>query len=158
MTPRYLKSKSCLSEIEEFCRGAERTGGIRFQDKARLLKVVKTAVPLDQLPSPLQAVLGYEFYALEEDKRPREFRLPPTAGDAFYKACLDTLDDLAYDIKFALDALQTHALQASARSRETQSGKARRGSSTSRRRSPISAHFGTASARIAPAWIRRLSA
>ena len=127
VTPRYLKSQSCLSEIEEFCRGAERTGGIRFQDKARLLKVVKTAVPLDQLPSPLQAVLGYEFYALGEDKRPREFRLPPTAGDAFYKACLDTLDDLAYDIKFALDALQTHALQAgAAQQAETQSGKPER--------------------------------
>ena len=111
VSPRYLKSKSCLGEIDEFCRGAELTGGMRFQDKARLLKVVKTAVPLEQLPLPLQAVLGYEFYALDERKRPQEFRLPPTAGDAFYKACLDTLDDLAYDIKFALDALQAKALE-----------------------------------------------
>ena len=74
VTPRYLKSQSCLSEIEEFCRGAERTGGIRFQDKARLLKVVKTAVPLDQLPSPLQAVLGYEFYALNQERSDADTR------------------------------------------------------------------------------------
>jgi hypothetical protein len=111
VTPRYLKSRSCLGEIDEFCRGAELTGGLRLQDKARILKVVKTAVPLYEQPSPLQAVLGYEFFALDENKHPKEFRLPPTAGDAFYKACLDTLDDLAYDIKFALDALRASAAQ-----------------------------------------------
>ena len=45
VSPRYVKSESCLKEIEAFCRGAAQSGGIRFQDKARLLKVVKTEVP-----------------------------------------------------------------------------------------------------------------
>ena len=77
VTPRYLKSQSCLSEIEEFCRGAEQSGGIRFQDKARLLKVVKTEVPLEDMPSPLQPLLGYEFYALDQAKQPREYPASP---------------------------------------------------------------------------------
>jgi uncharacterized protein DUF4062 len=114
VTPRYLRSQSCLTEVDEFCRAAERTGGIRFDDKARLLKVVKTEVPRDDLPAPLKPLLGYAFYAVDEANRPREYRLPPTAGDQSYKACLDTLEDLAYDIKTALEALQRIALQGEA--------------------------------------------
>jgi len=114
VTPRYLKSESCLSEIDEFCRGAEQSGGIRLQDKARLMKVVKTEVPREELPPALQPLLGYKFYSLDPENRPREYRLPPTAGDESYKACLDTLEDLAYDIKLALEALRTIALQGAA--------------------------------------------
>jgi hypothetical protein len=58
------------------------------------------------MPLPLQPLLGYEFYALDQAKRAREYRLPPTAGDESYKACLDTLEDLAYDIKMTLEALR----------------------------------------------------
>jgi hypothetical protein len=111
VSPRYVKSESCLKEVEEFCRGAELSGGIRFQDKARLLKVVKTKVEQEDMPLPLQPLLGYEFYELDEAKRPREYRLPPNPADETYKACLDTLEDLAYDIKMTLEALQTIALQ-----------------------------------------------
>jgi len=111
VTPRYVRSKSCLQEVEEFCRAAEQTGGIRFQDKARLLKVVKTEVARQEMPLPLQSLLGYEFYALDQAKRAREYRLPPNAADESYKACLDTLDDLAYDIKMTLQALRTIAPQ-----------------------------------------------
>src|SRR5882672_10251126 len=71
VTPRYLKSESCLSEIDEFCRGAEQSGGIRLQDKARLMKVVKTEVPREELPPALQPLLGYKFYSLDPENRPR---------------------------------------------------------------------------------------
>jgi hypothetical protein len=112
VTPRYLQSAWCLREVEEFCHGAEKSGGLRFQDKARLLKVVKTEVPLKDLPEPLQPLLGYEFYTLDQAKRqPRYFRLPPTEGDEFYQACLDKLEDLAYDIKMTLEALRSIAAQ-----------------------------------------------
>lgn len=111
ITPRYVRSESCLKEVEEFCRGANQSGGLRFQDKARLMKVVKTKVELADMPLPLQPLLGYQFYELDEAKRPREYRLPPDPADETYKACLDTLEDLAYDIKMTLEALRTSALQ-----------------------------------------------
>jgi hypothetical protein len=114
VSPRYLRSESCLKEIAAFCRGAEQSGGLRFQDKARLLKVVKTEVDRGDLPAPLQPLLGYEFYALDQARRPREFRLPPTVGDESYQACLDTLEDLAYDIKMTLEALRKNAARESA--------------------------------------------
>lgn len=106
VSPRYVKSRSCLDEVDAFVQGAAQSGGVRFQDKARMLKVVKTEVARSEMPTPLQPLLGYEFYALDEAKRPREYRLPPTASDESYEACLDTLEDLAYDIKLTLEALR----------------------------------------------------
>lgn len=122
VSPRYLKSEWCLKEVEAFCRGAEQSGGIRFQDKARLLKVVKTEVARDDMPSSLQPLLGYEFYALDQAKHPKEYRLPPNAADDSYKACLDTLEDLVYDIKMTLEALRAMQSQ-EATPKEVDSGR-----------------------------------
>jgi hypothetical protein len=111
ISPRYVKSESCLKEIEAFCLGAAQSGGLRFQDKARLLKVVKTRVAREQMPPPLQHLLGYEFYAIDQAERPREYRLPPAPGDESYQACLQKLEDLAYDIKETLEALRAREMQ-----------------------------------------------
>ena len=81
VSPRYIKSESCLKELEAFCLGAAQSGGLRIQDKARLLKVVKTRVPREQLPAPLQQFLGYEFFVMDQAEQPREYRLPPAPGD-----------------------------------------------------------------------------
>jgi hypothetical protein len=107
VSPRYVKSQSCLKEVDAFCRGTASSGGLRFRDKARLLKVVKTDVPRSELPPPLVPLLGYEFFDRDPTDRPREYRLPPTAGDETYEACLDRLEDLAYDIKMTLEALRS---------------------------------------------------
>lgn len=106
VSPRYLKSDWCLREVEEFCRCAEHSGGLRLRDRARLLKVLKTDVPRDDLPPPMRPLLGYEFYELDATRRPREYRIPPTAGAESYQACLDRIEDLAYDIRTTLEALR----------------------------------------------------
>src|SRR6185295_19538559 len=74
-----------------------------------LLKVVKTWVPRDALPSPLQQFLGYEFFVMDQADQPREYQLPPAPADE--QACLQKIDDLAYDIKATLEALRARELQ-----------------------------------------------
>lgn len=109
VSPRYVKSESCLKELEAFCLGAAQSGGLRVEDKARLLKVVKTWVPREKLPSPLQQFLGYEFFVMDQAEQPREYQLPPAPGDE--QACLQKIDDLAYDIKATLEALRAREMQ-----------------------------------------------
>lgn len=98
LSPRYLNSGWCRDELEAFYRAAEETGGIvAAGNKARVFKVVKMPVPQDKLPSPLQPLLGYDFFRTDpESGRPRELHemFGDDAGTAFWLR----LDDLAYDI------------------------------------------------------------
>src|ERR1041385_827776 len=36
LSPRYVQSEWCNRELKEFCRAAERSGGVRVGDKARI--------------------------------------------------------------------------------------------------------------------------
>ncbi|HEY9282144.1 MAG TPA: toll/interleukin-1 receptor domain-containing protein [Pyrinomonadaceae bacterium] len=105
VTPRYINSKWCLKEVQEFYRFAEQTGGVRVSDKSRIFKVVKTPVPFDKHPPELQGILGYEFFRLDPTTgKPREFifNSGPHA-DIHYWA---KLDDLAYDIYQLMETLK----------------------------------------------------
>jgi hypothetical protein len=63
LTPSYAKSAWCLRELKEFCRAAEESGGLMLDDKARLIKVIKTPPDSeDPLPPVMQQMLGYEFF------------------------------------------------------------------------------------------------
>lgn len=97
LSPRYLQSEWCTWELEEFCRASERSGGVRVGDKARIFKVVKTPVPRERHPAPLQPFLGYDFYVTDpETGRPRE--LSHYLGSEIERQFLTRLDDLAWDI------------------------------------------------------------
>lgn len=48
VSPRYIRSEWCMRELREFQKATLATGGTRMGDKARIFKVVKTAVPLRQ--------------------------------------------------------------------------------------------------------------
>ena len=95
LSPRYVNSEWCTREVREFCQAAERGGGIVFDNKSRLFKVVKMPVPRERVPEPLQPLLGYEFFR-EEDGRPRELH-EMFGADAKIQFWLK-LDDLAYDV------------------------------------------------------------
>jgi hypothetical protein len=106
ISPRYVKSDWCLREVEEFCKASQETGGLRVADKARVFKVVKTPVPLEQHPAELQALLGYDFFTVEADTgRPRELNhmADPDAQRKYWAR----LDDLAHDISELLELLQS---------------------------------------------------
>jgi len=104
VSPRYVQSEWCNRELKEFCRAAERSGGLRVADKARVFKVVKTPVQQDRLPDEMRPILGYEFFTYDtQSGRPRE--LLPAYGAAADRMFLAKLDDLAYDITQLLELL-----------------------------------------------------
>jgi hypothetical protein len=103
-SPKYLLSEWCQRELNEFVRAAQARGGLAVGTKSRVFKVMKTPVPLEELPAPLAPLLGYEFYeVLPEGDRFREFLLNPNeeARWKFYARA----DDLAQDIADLLEDL-----------------------------------------------------
>ena len=58
LSPRYIKSKWCKDELQEFLKAAEQTGSIRIGNKTRLFKVVKTHIPREDHPLELQSRAG----------------------------------------------------------------------------------------------------
>jgi len=104
VTPRYVKSEWTRKELETFCDTACLLGGIRIRDKARIFKVLKTPVPLDDHPPELQALLGYEFFKKDPDTgkvRELDEVFGPDAQREFWLK----LDDLAHDIASTLKLL-----------------------------------------------------
>jgi len=102
LSPRYVQSEWCNRELNEFCRAAERSGGVRIGDKARIFKVVKTPVKSERLPEQVQPMLGYDFFVYDEAGRPRELSQEYGGKE---RAFMTKLDDLAYDIAQLLDLM-----------------------------------------------------
>ncbi len=97
VTPRYLRSEWTMRELNEFCAAAERHGGLRVHDKARVFKVLKTPVPLGRTPAQLQSLLGYEFFKVDpETGKVRE--LDEIFGPDAHRDFWIKLDDLAHDL------------------------------------------------------------
>jgi len=111
VTPRYLNSEWCTKEVQEFYKVASENLGIRIENKSRILKVIKTPVNREKLPQEISDSLGYEFYKLDENGRPKEFN--KAYGDEYEQEFLKRIDDLAYDIQeiiHLLDEGQENAL------------------------------------------------
>lgn len=105
VSPRYLKSEWCVRELKEFWKASSGTGGMRIGNKARVFKIVKTPVPLDQQSPEIQDVLGYEFYAVDPDSgRARE--LSQTGDPEAQRLYWAKLDDLAHDMAELLEAIE----------------------------------------------------
>jgi formylglycine-generating enzyme required for sulfatase activity len=105
LSPQYIKSEWCTRELREFCRAAERTGGVRIAgNRARIFKVIKTPVPHEQQPLEVQTLLNYEFYQYDPAGRLIEFSWifgTDAKRDFWFR-----LNDLAYDIFQTLEILQ----------------------------------------------------
>lgn len=105
LSPRYVRSEWCRREIAEFCKASAATGGLRVANKARVFKIVKTPIALDQHPGEIRDLLGYDFFALDpETRRPVEFNhLGEPEIERKYWA---KLDDLAHDVSELLTLLE----------------------------------------------------
>jgi hypothetical protein len=105
VSPRYVKSEWCMRELREFWKASTATAGMRVGTKARVFKIVKTPVPLDQQISEFQDVLGYEFYAVDPDSgRARE--LSQTGDAEAQRLYWAKLDDLAHDMAELLEVME----------------------------------------------------
>jgi hypothetical protein len=121
VSPPFLNSQLCRREVEQFWQGAEQTGGRYIEDKARLLKVLKTAVSEQQMPRQLldifSPLFGFEFFELDaETGRVREF--DETFGPVLKQRFFERVYDLAYD------GCQVLSLLKQVRSREVSSAAA----------------------------------
>ncbi len=101
LSPRFLTSDWCQRELGIFLKSVEQTGGVKVGTQTRIFKVVKTVFDQAEQPEVVRQVmkdlLGYEFYRLDENNRPREFPDLDPAPDA-EKRYLVKLDDLAQDL------------------------------------------------------------
>jgi len=104
VSPGYLNSAWGRRELEEFVRAAGDSGGLQVGDKARVFKVLKTLVPLEEHPPELQPFLGYEFYRVDETGRVREFS--EIFGEEAKRDFLLKLEDLARDLSALLKLLK----------------------------------------------------
>ncbi len=105
VSPRYVKSEWTRRELGEFWKAAEAQGGVRFRDKARIFKVLKTPVPIEATPPELESLLGYEFFKVDPDTG-RIHELDEIFGSEAQREFWIRLDDLAHDICCMLEALE----------------------------------------------------
>ena len=106
LTPRYLNSEWCTREVDEFCKSAELSGGVVVDNKARVIKVIKTPVDSgESLPSVMKEVLGYEFFTLEDDA---PLELDPAYGEKYAQDYNRKVGKLSWDIAQLLKTLEAH--------------------------------------------------
>ncbi len=106
VSPRYVKSDWTRRELTEFCKAADGQGGVRFHDKTRVFKVIKTPIPRDTDLPEFKQCLGYQFYKTDtETGRIHEFDVifGPEAQAEFWMK----LEDLAHDVCDLLQPLRT---------------------------------------------------
>ncbi|MGE5813540.1 MAG: TIR domain-containing protein, partial [Acidobacteriota bacterium] len=105
ISPRYVRSEWGRKELEEFCKAAQEQGGLRVHDKARIFKVLKTPVPLEEQPEELQSLLGYEFFKVDSSSgKVRE--LDEVFGPEAQREFWLKLDDLANDLCLLIKMLE----------------------------------------------------
>lgn len=111
LSPRYVRSEWCTREVVEFIKASEKNIGITVHNRSRLFKVIKTPVSLNEHPSPIQGLLGYEFFRIDpEGKRINEFS--HVFGPEAQRAYWTRLNDIAHDISTLLEELKQSVVAA----------------------------------------------
>jgi hypothetical protein len=104
LTPSYVRSESCLRELNDYFRFSQQHGGVKIRDKSRIFKVVKFPFEEQKLPPELNQLLGYTFFRKNEKGQPRNLEPDLDPGDK--RLFIDKLDDLVYDIQRLVDQIK----------------------------------------------------
>jgi hypothetical protein len=113
LSPGYVNSKWCMSELREFCALAEEElGGLYPNGKSRILVVVKIPPDGGAYPAEIADQMRYEFFEINsKTKRPDEFRADMRNRDERYWL---KLQEVAWDLKELLKELGRLSCPASA--------------------------------------------
>lgn len=105
VSPNYIESEYCQKELKEFCENAA-----PFGNNSRVFKVVKTPVPLKEMPKVFQQINGFDFFKFDdESKTPREFI--PEFGKEYEQQFWLKVSDLAYEIAKLLKLMNAAAVK-----------------------------------------------
>lgn len=63
LSPCYVESEWCRKEVAEFCKAAERSGGVIVDNNSRIIKIIKKRpiTSQDALPPVMRETRGYDF-------------------------------------------------------------------------------------------------
>ncbi len=108
MSPRYLKSEWCMRELKQFHDNASSTSGVSFENKSRILKVIKTPFDTIDVPNEIQGVfaslLGFEFFDVDSDTgKFKEYNT--TFGAEAKHNYFSKIFDLAHEVSQLLKAM-----------------------------------------------------
>lgn len=107
VSPRYIESGSCRSEIDNFLGSVK---GRQLGDKRCIFRVVKTYVPFEQHPEILRDLLPYEFYERNEASgRVYEFDPEISSQNTKDKRYWSKFEDLAWDLHELIKFLENPA-------------------------------------------------
>jgi hypothetical protein len=107
LTPRYVQSEWCTREVHEFYKSAQVTGGVRVENKSRIIKVIKTPVSDEKpLPDVMKDALGYPFFIYEDDK---PVGLDPAFGPQFAEKLNLKIYLLAVDVAQLIGKIESEA-------------------------------------------------
>ena len=104
LTPRYVKSEWCSREVDEYYEACQQNIGFSINNQARIFKVIKTPVKVEQHPEKIRNILGYEFYTTDPVTG-RTKELSQSSGRDSDTLYWDKLDDLANDVSAFLESL-----------------------------------------------------
>jgi len=106
LSPRYVKSDWCPREVREFCKVTEQSGGARWENKSRIIKVIKTPVENEEaLPAFMAGMTGYPFYVMDDDQTPLE--LDPAYGPGFAQQYNVKIAKLAFEVAKTLEKMES---------------------------------------------------
>lgn len=107
LSPNYLAADSRFvpQEFDEFVRKAKRDiSGV--DRRKRLFKIMRAAVPPDQIPALLRDSLGFEFFHRSTDPALHGMPIEPRRGDADQRAFLAIAERLAREISDRLVTIE----------------------------------------------------
>jgi hypothetical protein len=106
LTPGYVESDWCMKEVKEFCKIAGQFGGVRFHNKSRLIKVIKTPVRNESSVPLVREMLGYDFF-VEVDGVPVD--LDPLYGPEYRSKYCFKVMKMARDLAETLAGMEAAA-------------------------------------------------
>lgn len=105
VTPLYVNSEWCKREVDAFTNKAKNDIGETVGNKARVVRVTKRPVELEQLPEILREQTGYKFFVPNQEGG-SALLLDPNFGEDIKSSFRKMVDIVASDVRDLLVAIE----------------------------------------------------